>query len=488
MTRRRWLEIIPGALVWSAFVLATLAAFFAPLAAVVFIIIFDLYWLFRITFFTFSLIESWSRYRTESRRAWFDVLRQKPGWDSYYHLVFLPTYKEPIEVIRQTLEYLAVSTYPAARIMIVLAGEGRDAENFMACAEKMRAEFGSKFFKFFVTVHPAGVPGELPGKGSNLHYSGTETKREIDALDLPYEKIIVSSFDVDTCVPAEYFSYLTFLYMSQPDPTRCSYQPVPLFSNNMWDAPAPIRVAAFGTTFWLMNELGRPESLMTFSSHSMSWKMLTDVGFWQNDMVSEDSRIFLQGLVHYHGDYRVVPMYIGVSMDTVEGKNYRESLSALYKQQRRWAYGVENFPFMVEKFSADPLMPWSVKARFIFFQLEGMFTWATAPILIFILGRLPLYVASSDNDALIQSAPFTLQWIMRLAMIGVFASGILSFFFLPHRPEKHSRFRWLIMILQWAFLPITFVFFGALPAIDAQTRLMLGKYLGFNVTAKKRQQ
>jgi cellulose synthase/poly-beta-1,6-N-acetylglucosamine synthase-like glycosyltransferase len=480
--------MIPGALVWSAFAAAILASFFAPLLAVVFIIMFDLYWLFRIVYFVVSLMSSWGRYRVESKRDWFAVLRAKKGWEKYHHVIFLPTYKEPHEVIRTTFDCLLASSFPTSRMIIVLAGEERDKENFLATAELIRAEYGAKFFKFFVTVHPKGLPDEMPGKGSNLNWAGNTVKPEIDALGLPIENIIVSSFDVDTCVLPEYFSYLTSLYMDQPDPTRASYQPIPLFNNNMWDAPAPIRVAAFGTTFWLLNELGRPESLMTFSSHSMSWKMLTDVGFWQKDMVSEDSRIFLQGLVHYHGDYRVVPMYIGVNMDNVEGKGYWDSLVALYKQQRRWAYGVENFPFMVEKFSADPLMPWRVKARFIFFQLEGMFTWATAPILIFILGRLPLLVASTNRDALVQSAPFTLEWIMRLAMVGVFASGILSFFFLPHRPPTHPKYRWLIMVVQWAVLPVTFVLFGALPAIDAQTRLMFGKYLGFNVTAKQRKQ
>ena len=74
---------------------------------------------------------------------------------------------------------------------------------------------------------------------------------------------------------------------------------------------------------------------------------------------------------------------------------------------------------------------------------------------------------------------------MQFAMIGVFASAILSLTMLPHPPEEKRKWHWLGMILQWILLPVTFVVFGAFPAIDAQTRLLLGKYLGFNVTEKK---
>ena len=66
----------------------------------------------------------------------------------------------------------------------------------------------------------------------------------------------------------------------------------------------------------------RPEQLVSFSSHSMSLKALVEVGFWETDIVSEDSRIFFQCLSHYKGDWRAEPLLYPVYMDAVIGENF----------------------------------------------------------------------------------------------------------------------------------------------------------------------
>ena len=78
------------------------------------------------------------------------------------------------------------------------------------------------------------------------------------------------------------------------------------------------------------------------------------------------------------------------------------------------------------------------------------------------------------------------EQLMQLAMIGIFTSASISLTLLPRRPEGVRKHTWIIMVLQWVLLPVTFILFGSFPAIDAQTRLMLGNYLGFNVTKKSR--
>ncbi len=482
--KSRFLEIIPGLISWGSLLLAVILSFTAPLIAAVFIIIFDLYWMLRVFYFAIHVIVAYRRYRQTLRVNWENSLRDIPGWEKIYHLIMLPTYKEELPILEGALQALASARYPRERLIVVVGGEERDRERFESYVAILKTKYRDAFSALLFTTHPVGLAGEIPGKGSNLKWMGEQAKKYIDEQGIAYDDIIVSAFDIDTVAHPLYLAHLAHTYLTVPNPTRSSYQPVTVFSNNIWNATAPVRIAAFGTTFWLLSELVRPERLWTFSSHSMPWRMLVEVGFWEPDLVSEDSRIFMQGFLRYDGNYRVTPIFLPVSMDTVTGRTYLESLAALYKQQRRWAWGVEHFPYMITKFKEHPKISRLTKARYIFNHLEGMFTWATAPLLIFFLGYLPFLTIPSGSSAFFVNAPYTLEWMMRGATIGVFVTGALSFFILPPRPGHLPRATWIYMFLQWALMPITFILLGSFPALEAQTRFMFGKYLGFDVTKK----
>lgn len=484
----RYLEMFPGLLVWGTFTIALGLSFYKPLWVIVFIIIFDLLWMFRVAYFNLFIIIAWRQYKKALKVDWHAKLVNIKTAHSVLHVIFLPTYKEEYKVVDSTLESLQNNTYHNSKMIVVLGGEEGDKQHFESIVSRINEKYRGVFNRIITTVHPRNLPDERPGKGSNLNWMAHQLDKilKADYANVPIENIIVSAFDVDTIAHPQYFSYLTYLYCTEPNPTRSSYQPIALFSNNIWSASAPVRIGAFGTTFWLFGELARPERLWTFSSHSMSWKMLKDVGFWQKDIVSEDSRIFMQALMYYHGDYRVTPMYLPVSMDAVTGKTYRESLRALYQQMLRWAWGVEHTPYLIDGFRKDKLIPVRQKIKYLFNHIEGMHTWATAPIIMFVLGYLPLWVAEGRSNAIIQAAPFTLQQLMQLSMIGILISATVSLTLLPRRPKEVRGSTWLVMILQWVLLPITFIVFGSFPAIDAQTRLMMGRYLGFKVTKKIR--
>lgn len=485
----RILEILPGLSIWLTLIICVLLSFIKPLWMIYFIIVFDVYWVLRVVYFSFYLILSWSRFRKSLHADWFGKLQSDfPGWQQKINVIFLPVYNEEFPVVEATLEAILKSTYPAKNMYIIFSGEQRKIEHWDRLRPQIAQKYSGKFADLIFYTHPDNLPGEIPGKGSNLHHAEFEFKKYADARGWKYEDIVVSAFDVDTVVHPEYFSHLNFMYCRHPRPWRSSFQPVTLYNNNLWESPSVLRIMAFGTTFWTLFSLARLDNLVTFSSHSMSFKAIMDCGGHAKDIVSEDSRIFYQCWLRYNGDYEVTPLYIPVSMDTARDEKFVKSLKNLYFQQRRWAWGVEHVPYLIWELKGRKEIPWWRKVAIVFNEWEGKWSWALVAILITVIGRLPLWVAADEvrRSALFFNTPHVLEVMMTMATVGLLISAIMSMLILPRRPVGHPHYKYLIMVLQWMLLPVSLVLFSAFPCIDAVTHLMVGKYLGFNVTVKKR--
>ncbi len=484
----RVLEIIPGIISWATIVACFVFSWLAPAVTAIFIILFDLYWLLKTVYLSLHLRVGYKRMTQNLKVDWLAKVKKIDDWERLHHLVVFPMYQESIEVVRPAFQALVNNTYPLDKMIVVLTYEEK-GEDGAEIAQKMSEEFGGKFFKFISTCHPSGLEGEMAGKGSNESWGVKVAKREVlDQLNVKQKNIIVSVFDVDTVIHPKYFSRLSYEYLIHPNPTHASFQPIPLFINNIWEAPALARVIAFSSTFWHTIQQERPEKHVTFSSHSMSFKALNDIGFWQKNIVSEDSRVFWQNYLYYSGDYEVVSLHMPVSMDANVASTFTKTMVNQYKQMRRWAWGVENLPYMFFGFWKDKKISWGKKIHWSIFQFEGFWSWSTNALIIFLLGWLPILLGGDkfNETVLSYNLPFITRSIMTLAMVGVITSAFLSITLLPSRPRIYGKHRWIMMVLQWAFLPISIVFFGSIPSLDAQTRLILGKYMGFWPTEKAR--
>ncbi len=181
-------------------------------------------------------------------------------------------------------------------------------------------------------------------------------------------------------------------------------------------------------------------------------------------------------------------MQITVAMDTTVAKNWWQTFINIYKQRRRWAYGVENFPILVRGFLATPQISLYNKIRHGFKMLEGHVSWATWGFLLTTLGWLPAWLANNQFSSSIvyYNEPHVATTIFRLSSISLVISILLSALLLP---KPVSKFGWLHKIghaAEWLAMPFVLVFLSALPALDAQTRLMFGKHMEFWVTDKSR--
>lgn len=492
MSYYRLLEMLPGALAWGTLVLMVLFSKFLPTYVAVFIILFDTYWFFKTVYFTFHLQAGFKEMRDNLKVDWFRRVEEsgKP-WRQIYHLVILPMYKEPYNVMRESIASLARANYPLNKLIVVLGTEERAGKEAEGVAHKIKEEFGSQFYKFLITFHPKDLPSEIPGKGSNETWAAKEAKKKIiDPAKIPYENILVSAFDADTQIFPEYFARLTYVFLTAEKPQRSSYQPISFFTNNIFEAPIFARIISFSSTFWHIMNQARPEKLITFSSHSMPFKALVEIGFWTVNHVSEDSIIFYQCYLYYNGDWRVVPLGYPVSMDSNVAPSFWKTMKNIYRQQRRWGWGAENVPYVLDGFIKNKKIPLSSKLRWGLYTIDLYWEWATNAILIFALGWLPVVLGGNafHLTVLSYSLPEITRNILFLSSFGIISSAVLSIALLPPRPKWFRGRHYLLYIVQWLLMPVTLIIFGAIPGLEAQTRLMLGgKFrLGFWPTPKSR--
>ena len=484
----RILEILPGATSWIILLGVILASIYIPFVAAYFIIAFSIYWVLKTIFLSYHVRYNWKRLRHHMELDWRQMI-ETYEYDHLYHLVVLPFYHEPKEIIEGSLRGLIEAKYDNKKLLVVLAAEARAGDEQVMMVEEMVAKYQHEFGSLLLTVHPADTPGEIAGKGSNTHYALQRAHKEIiEEKGVEFKNVLVSIFDIDTVVYPDYFNCLVWHFLTAAQPYKSAYQPVPLFTNNLWESSALSRVMAMSSTFWQMIMQERPDRSATFSSHSVSYQALYEIGYGQANVVSEDSRIYWNLLVANNGNFDIVPLSYPIAMDATVAPSLWGTIKNIYKQHRRWTYGVENWCYITYHFVKNKSIPLKQRLTIAALQGEGYSSLVTNPIVLFILGWAPIFLGTREfhETVLSYELPIMVRNLLIFAMLGLVISSVIALSLTPPRPAHKSRFNYLVMALQWIMVPITMIVFSALPGLDAQTRLMLGKYMGFWVTPKKR--
>ena len=482
----RALEMLPAVLSWGTLTGVVLLSIYAPIWAAYLIIFFSLYWLLKTVYLSVHLRHNWKRILHAMKLDWTKRLSHIKH-EHIWHMVILPFSHEPLEVVDRSVKALAECDGTTKRMIIVLAAEARCGAGAQTIARAILKRYRGVFGHTLITTHPDGVAGEMVGKGSNATHAIEEARAQIlDVHNIPYDDVLVSNLDIDTVVYPQYFQCLTWHFVTAEDPHRASYQPVPLYNNNIWPAPALARVVATSSSFWQMIQQERPEKLATFSSHSAPFTALYKAGYWQKNMVSEDSRIFWNLFFKNDGNYRVVPIAYPVSMDANFTPSFWRTMINIYKQHRRWTWGVENVPYIIYQSLYRKAVPLKKRLRVIAVQVEGFWSLATHPLILLLLGWLPIVLGNRAFHVTVLSynLPIAARTLLTIAMFGLIISAAISLTLLPPRPSGHGKVRLVAQVLQWILVPITMVVFSAIPGLESQTRLAIGRRLGFWITPK----
>lgn len=509
----RFFEILPGFLSWTLLFMPLILSYINVTVAVIFILAYLLIYFVRSIGYSIRALQGYLTMRNHLKLDWQSMLAdihngkliekdfKRPKWhlhnlariktlkkvyDPYelIHAVIIATVNETREVLEPTIQAVINSDYDTKKMILVIAYEGRAGQAAEDRVGELIKLYGGYFYYAMMVKHPPDIPNELIGKGANISYAGHQLHNFLSSENIDLEKVIVTTLDADNRPDKRYFACVSYLYCVVPDPLKASFQPLPMFTNNIWDAPTLMRVIATGNTLFYIVGTQRPHIARNFSAHAQSMKALVDMNFWSVRTIVEDGHHFWRSYFCYDGDYRVYPLSIPVYQDAVLADGYIRTIKAQFIQLRRWTYGASDIAYVADKgfFVKNKISKLDVLFKFLRL-LEGHVTWATGTLLIFGAAFIPPLLHPQSFAA--NELPLIVSRIQRIGLIGLLATVLVCLLTLPPRPERYKRSRSLLMVLQWALAPISSVFFGSSAAFYSQTRLMIGKYISkFDVTEK----
>ena len=404
-----------------------------------------------------------------------------------YSAVIIALYNESKDVLEPTLRALFASNYDLSRMILIIAYEGRGPERCHKLAHDIVAEYKDKCFYAAAVEHPDGLPYEVRGKGGNITFAGKFLQDFLKKRGIADERVLVTTLDSDNRPHPMYLSYAMYEYIRDAERDRRAFQPIALYINNIWDAPAPMRVLATGNSFFTIINATRPHTLRNFASHSQGMASLRRTKLWSVRTIVEDGHQYWRSWFAFDGNYHVTPVYVPIYQDAVLAETYGKTIKAQFVQLRRWAYGASDIAYVADKGLRKnrTVSFWGFWAHFIRL-IDNHVSWAAAPLIITFGAWAPLFInADSQHSIVAHELPQIASQLQFLAMFGLFITVFLTFKMLPPRPERYKRRRNIFMLAQWLFMPVTSICYGAAAAFYSQVRLFTGKYLDkFDVTVK----
>lgn len=510
----RFFEILPGALSWTLLFTPLILSFISVDAAVFFVLIYLLIFFVRSIGYSVRAITGYRTMKQHMKLDWNGLnddlnageIRAKtelkrPKWhaanlrrlkdqavvvkpEQLAHAVIIASVDESREILEPTIQAVINSQYDSKKIILVMAYEGRAGKAAEATVLELLDLYKDKFQHAMAVKHPPNIAGEVIGKGGNITYAARRLEKYLKQAKIDPKNVLVTTLDSDNRVDKRYFASLSYLFCAVPKPQNASYQPLAMYTNNIWDAPTMMRVIATGNNLFYIVGSQRPHLSRNFSAHAQPMQALIDMDYWSTRTVVEDGHQFWRSYFHFDGDYRVYPFSIPIYQDAVLADGYLKTIKAQFMQLRRWTYGASDIAYIADKGFWHPnrISKLDVLSKLLR-TLESHVSWATGVALVFVSGFIPPLLHPQSLAA--NELPLIVSRVQKIGLATAVIAVYICLVTLPPRPARYRRHRSVLMLLQWVLTPITSFCFGSVAAFNSQTRLMFGRYISkFDVTEK----
>lgn len=491
------LDAIPGAAIWMTPLLCALGGVFFPQFTLLLSGVGALYVTIRFLIAGVAnlrgmrLLQHWQQIDWQ----WHYTQHAGPAslrWDDVYHVVIIPNYNEPLDLLRSTLKTLGRAELATTRITVILAMEAAEA-GCIQKAQQLQAEFAACFEGFYFTVHPRGLPGEIQCKSANLAWAARWAKRElVDRQNRAMDHILVTTMDADTRWHPAYFSALTALYALDSARHMRFWQAPPRYQDNIEALPPVMRlVHDYSSAIELAHLAASWWWGLPISSYSLSLRLIDRAGYWDTDVIADEWHMFIKAFFVTQTRLRVIPVFLPFRVRVTAGQTLLESIRNRYLQTLRHAWGSKEITYVVRQMVAHagmPLLPGiRLLARVAHDVVMSGFGW----MLVTFGALLPLLFHPQLLVTFVE-APFMVPGLLLLLLsmgltfvqgaIHAVLEGRLRDQEVPAQSVADAEH---VTRLSFLLLPVLIFLFVTLPVLHAQTLLLLGRSLQFRVTQKQ---
>ncbi len=480
VVRGQW---VLGALSWFSLVAAVVVLAIAPDVLWYATVVVIAYLAVRMTFTAVFSAICLKRCREWGSRDWTDAA----AGGRVHHLVLVPNFDEPTRVLETTLEAIAQQARAREDVSVVLAMEQREP-GAREKADQIADRFQGRFANLFVTVHPADLPGELRCKGANATWAVREVRPQLEKLGIAADSVLVTTCDADSVLHRGYLTAVGRMFSKAEDRYDCLWQPPVLFLENVWDVPLVVRVVAYLAQGLQMAELANPIAKpITFSTYSLSLRLLEDAGYWDPAIISDDWHVYLSAYFARGGRIAVRRVFLTVIADMPGGGTWWESVVAAYRQGVRDGWGAQDVGYIAQSWRKTAVP--ALRTTALLEKVTRDHLLRTVPWIIFSAGSIVPYLvvlrlAPNPVSSPLAATALLVLWVaLAVATLSVLFVGLVA---APPPTHKGVIVGVLLIGLAWIALPFILLALVVAPALDAETRLMFGRELSWQVTPKGR--
>ena len=258
---------------------------------------------------------------------------------------------------------------------------------------RLKEKFGNRLRGFYHIKDPL-EPGIVIGKSAAMNWGGRWMVRVLTDEGFDLSKVLITDLDSDYRVHPQYFAWISWHHAREALRDYLIWQPVPLFHNNIWQVPLAVRIMSASTSQWQMFLHSRPHRLVAFSSYTCSLDFVHKVGYWDKDVIPEDSRFYWKAFFTFGKLFSVKSVWLPIYGDSPQARDYAATHVSQYNQIKRWAWGITDVPYVLARFFKHPEIPlWLRFRRFMNLFLNHL-NWIFLPVLLLFGASVPIWVST----------------------------------------------------------------------------------------------